>query len=486
MNNEKTNNLKNSTMNRIPENTKFQRHLNPDKFLMSDLEKELLAAEKFLNKNANEILKSSEPSLLNISTSNVSTDINKEKTNTTKPQLEKRKKIDPDLIKYQKQLKSFDFPEIGNFYFPNSEQKEITLKFFDFLILKKSTEHEEKMKFKKQIEMLSDKISTLHNDNSRLEKEIINLAEEIKKITKEKKDCETKLEKLKETSEKQISDLKGQNLKLTNRNNAITTEKKAYEEKLNKLTENYQKIINKNNSLNLTVKANNHIEMIESLKRNDVIKVLSKVKGTEKLIETFKNGFNESLRELLFEISGLKNFIYEIHQDLILLLKKTNFVELEYNLLSLPFLDTVNKIKTIFKKNFKILDKKLKSNKTEEFNIEDDKISDENTEKIKFKISSDNKNKNKEYSPLSPQNEKSEETESILIKSENNIKGNIFETFEEETAEEFNKDSLIEKGQTEKQQNKNEDYDYEDELEFLKNKWIKTLMSIKNQKEEDN
>src|SRR5690606_13329779 len=138
-----------------------------------------------------------------------------------------------------------------------------------------------------------------------------------------------------------------------------------------------------------------------------MLKLLSKVKGTEKLIETFKNGFNESLRELLFEISALKNFIYEVNSDIINCVKihtdnKFKFSEIEYGLLNMPFLDSVNKIKYIFKCNLKILSQFINSNYNDNFLFSDNLLNEISTEdKNDFEMTFDksslnNINKNQE------------------------------------------------------------------------------------------
>ena len=337
---------------------------------------------------------------------------------------------------------------------------------------------------------MSDKNFSLQNENSRIEKEIFSYSEESKKVNKEKKDLEAKLNKFKEISEKQITELKLLNTKLSNKNSAIVIEKKAVEEKLNKISENYQKLINKNNNINLSIKANNHIDMIENLKRNDVIKLLAKAKGTEKLIETFKNGFNESLRELLFEISALKNFIYEIHQDLIELVKNEKFKPLEYNILSLPFLDTVHKIKSIFKKNFEIVTK-IYSNKI--YSVEDLEglnVKVRNKKIISRKENSENFNLEESFHQSSTIQDKSRH-ENIFETFEEEIEGNSFKEIDSKTYEDDNsndKNSTSINNRENLQTSKiteSEDNQYENELEFLKNKWIKTLMSIKTEKEEN-
>ena len=77
--------------------------------------------------------------------------------------------------------------------------------------------------------------------------------------------------------------------------------------------------------------------------------MINKVKGAEKFASTLKVGFNDSLRELLFEISALKNFIYDYHIEIASLVD--NNMDLDKEMLNMSFLDTVNNIKEIFNIN---------------------------------------------------------------------------------------------------------------------------------------
>ncbi len=124
------------------------------------------------------------------------------------------------------------------------------------------------------------------------------------------------------------------------------------------MSENYQKFFTKLNQTNQSVTFHRpaNIEIANLMKKNDLIKILSKVNGTEKLIETIKNGFNESLRELLFEISALKNFILEINTEIIDYATKLDLkglIALESNFINMPFMDAIPKIKYALKTNIK-------------------------------------------------------------------------------------------------------------------------------------
>jgi hypothetical protein len=466
-------------------------------FFMEDLDKELKAADKLFNQSYQDKPKNSEEQLKTSNLSNSAND-NRENPNFTFTDNKINTILDSQLIKYQKQLKSFGFPLIGNFYFSSDEDKEKTFKFFDFLIMKKSTENEEKMKYKKQIDLLSTKLSNLQNENEKLTKELQSICEENKKFFKDKKDFEMKINKTKESLEKQVSELKSNNVKLTNKLNVLIVDKKSLEEKFSKISENYLKITNKSGNINL--RPANNIEIIENLKKNEILKILGKVRGTEKLIETFKNGFNESLRELLFEISALKNFIYELNSDLIgtcKLIEKEKifkFQEIDYNLLNMPFLDTVTQIKFVFKNNFKIISQIL-------YSCGGDFIFEENFEIAIPELEKKEIENFEKYEKME-NIEKCDMTFSKSIRSErkeeisyqkSQIKNNLI--FDLEEPEQISGKSYISPFSTLKSQvesNKEETQlphiteDYENELDFLKNKWVKTLMSIKNTTDDEN
>ena len=103
--------------------------------------------------------------------------------------------------------------------------------FFDYL----QTENDEIMKYKKNLEMLTNKLNILVTENEKLQKEISHLQEENKKISKEKKDYENKSNKFKDSLEKQNTELKTNFNKLSNKYNVLLIEKKSFEEKYNKI-----------------------------------------------------------------------------------------------------------------------------------------------------------------------------------------------------------------------------------------------------------
>jgi hypothetical protein len=441
-------------------NLKFNK-LN-QKIFNTDLDRELEAAERFLNrKNDEVIIKKNENSDIKIIQYYDQNQVNNISSNQM---IIENNKLNKCLQRYQKQLKSHGFPEIGNFYFleDNKEDIEKTFLFFDHLIMKKSSENEEKMKFKKEINNMKAKISSLESENDRLQKEILSINEDSKKENREKKEFESKINKSKEGLEKQLTDLKSLNTKLNNKYNYLLAERKGIEEKYNKLYENYQKIINKN-----TYKASNHIELVDNLKKNDILKLLSKVRGTEKLIETFKNGFNESLRELLFEVSALKNFIFEANQDLIKKIdpngENNKLILIDYNLLNMPFLDTVNKIKLVFNNNLKQINQCM-STKDFSINFDDPKS---NSNKFLNELETTYDKKELELNETETNRQRGSLKSDGKVQSDFSQKNLIFDV-EESHIETNNRSQNIQSYED----------NLENELEYLKNKWVKTLMNL--------
>ena len=114
---------------------------------------------------------------------------------------------------------------------------------------------------------------------SQYEKEIKVLNDELKKNTGNKKEYESKISKQKDSYEKQIISLKNSSTFLTNKLNKLTLDKRTLEEKYTKVAEAYAKLTtNKSKVLN-------SIELTDYAKQNDLCKMLSKVRGAEKLTE---------------------------------------------------------------------------------------------------------------------------------------------------------------------------------------------------------
>jgi len=188
--------------------------------------------------------------------------------------------------------------------------------------------------------------------------------------------------------------------------------------------------------------------MIENLKKNDITKVLSKYKGTEKLIQLLKEGYNETARELIFEISALKNFIFQINNEVYAYIESNHKVfkpqKLLKNFMDMPFLDTIYKIKNVVINNLNIIMKRSKQ-------------INESNEYISNDINANNSNRLIEEDKLDFSN---------VIVEENNFKKND---------ESKNKTFFDEDLDNNENVNENKNIDY-NELEILKKKWIQTLM----------
>ena len=256
------------------------------------------------------------------------------------------------LNNYITRLKSFGFPDIGEIILSdNPREQEKTFKFFDYIILKKANNLEDYQKYKRNNDSLIKRCEELEIMISKYKKEVKNLRNELKSYSKEKNDFEFKSKNLKEYYDKQINQTKKENIYLNNKINKISLEKRALEEKYQSLSE----IINKHD-LN-KVKIINNVEMTEYIQKNNILNTVSKISGAEKLAQTLKGGYNDSLRELLFEISALKNFIYDYHIEIASLVD--NNMDLDKEMLNMSFLDTVSNIKEIFNINFGKLKEKL-------------------------------------------------------------------------------------------------------------------------------
>ena len=256
------------------------------------------------------------------------------------------------LNNYITRLKSFGFPDIGEITLSdNPKEQEKTFKFFDYIILKKANNLDDYQKYKRSNDSLLKRCEELEILITKYKKEVNNLRNELKSYSKEKNSYEFKSNKLKENYDKQINQTKKENIYLNNKINKISLEKRALEEKYQSLTE----MLNKQD-LN-KIKIINTVEMTEFIQKNNLLNTISKISGAEKLAQTLKGGYNDSLRELLFEISALKNFIYDYHVEIASLVD--NSEDLDKELLNMSFLDTVSNIKEIFNINFSKLKNKL-------------------------------------------------------------------------------------------------------------------------------
>ena len=104
----------------------------------------------------------------------------------------------------------------------------------------------------------------------------------------------------------------------------------------------------------------NAVEAIDYVQNTDMAKMLSRVKGAEKLIEALKGGYNESLRQLSLELSSYKNLIFEIHNEICVLLD--NPYNIENKVYDMTYLDAIEYYKKIFKNNINLIKERFETN----------------------------------------------------------------------------------------------------------------------------
>jgi len=267
-----------------------------------------------------------------------------------KNKIEEEKKV--DLIEnYLIKLKNYGYPEMGKIYLsPDLQEQEKTYNFFEYLVKKESLNINGREKYKAKYEELEYQIQNLKQE----------LNKEIKSSSLTQKDLELKIKKQKEYYDKQFINLNKDNIYLKTIINKITIEKNNLEQKLKNLNET----INKFESMKSVII--NAFEAIDYVQTNDMSKMLSRVKGAEKLIEALKGGYNDSLNELMKEISTLKNFIIDINNEFCLLLD--NPCNIDENIYNISFLDSINLIKGAFKNNMNELRKKIGNNSKKDIN----------------------------------------------------------------------------------------------------------------------
>ena len=256
------------------------------------------------------------------------------------------------LDNYIIRLKNFGYPEIGEIYLSSdTHEQEKTFNFFDYIMSKEANNIEknnikekEFEDYKKKCKDLEYKIISLNQEYNNNIKNSINL----------KKDLEHKLKKQKEFYEQNLSTLNKDNEYLTYVNNKIYFKKKNLELKLYSMNKTINKFENmKSNIINA-------VEAIDYVQNTDMAKMLSRVKGAEKLIEALKGGYNESLRQLSLELSSYKNLIFEIHNEICVLLD--NPYNIENKVYDMTYLDAIEYYKRIFKNNINLIKERFETN----------------------------------------------------------------------------------------------------------------------------
>lgn len=268
----------------------------------------------------------------------------------------------------------------------------------------------------------------------------------MKKTEKENKLNSEKNNKVKANSDKIVNDLRNELGKYRNKINSLQVEKKSFEEKYSKMAENYQKFFTKfnQNNPNVNFLRQANIEFSSINRQNDIVKILGKVNGTEKLIQTIKGGFNESLRELLLEISAIKDFVLYLNNEIITHAEKLDIkgmIKLDNGFVNMPFMESVIKIKYAFRNNIskafdfwnldeKEIDKKSfvnSNNNKESLNIFNEK-NEHLTENYKKNNDLSNNEQNKKFESISLIREKCDSIfeseknkDSILSKNNNDL-----------------------------------------------------------------
>ena len=319
----------------------------------------------FYNKNIkheNEIEKYNEDYTIDNIESEIETDLKKfaktfninnnmkNQKNIYESKAEEEKKV--DLIEnYLIKLKNYGYPEIGKIYLSSDlQEQEKTFNFFEYLVKKESLNINSREKYKAKYEELEYQIQNLKQE----------LNKEIKSNSLTQKDLDFKIKKQKEYYDKQFINLNKNNIYLKTIINKITIEKNNLEQKLKNLNET----ISKFESMKSVII--NAFEAIDYVQTNDMSKMLSRVKGAEKLIEALKGGYNDSLNELMKEITTLKNFIIDINNEFCLILD--NPCNIDENIYNISFLDSINLIKEAFKNNMNELRIKIGNNSKKDTN----------------------------------------------------------------------------------------------------------------------
>ena len=254
---------------------------------------------------------------------------------------EEKKKV--NLIEnYLIKLKNWGYPEMGKIYLsPDLQEQEKTFNFFEYIVKKENMNMTNKEKYQKKYGELEFQLKNLKQE----------LNNEVKSNSLIQKDLEYKIKKQKDYYDKQFNTINKDNIYLKSVINKITIEKNNLEQKLQNLNET----ITKFESMKSIII--NAFEAIDYVQTNDMSKMLSRVKGAEKLIEALKGGYNESLKELMKEITTLKNFIIDVNNEFCSILD--NPCNIDENIYNISFFDSLNLIKNAFKNNMNQLRKKI-------------------------------------------------------------------------------------------------------------------------------
>ena len=253
------------------------------------------------------------------------------------------------LENYIIRLQNFGFPEIGEIFLSSdTREQEKTFNFFDYIITKETNNLEKNHIKEKEYNEYKNKYVELEDKLIKINREFINNIKISKNI---QKDLENKLISQKNFYEQKLSLLMKDNEYLTYVNNKIYYKKKNLELKLYSMNKTINKFEDMKSNLI------NAVEEIDYMQNNDMAKMLTRVKGAEKLIEGLKAGYNESLKQLASENSSMKNLIFEIHNDIYVLLD--NPQNIDKNVYDMTFKEKIEYYKNVFKNNIRMLKEKI-------------------------------------------------------------------------------------------------------------------------------
>ena len=255
---------------------------------------------------------------------------------------QKNSNLDKNYLKslkletYINRLKTLGYPDIGKIYLsPEKSEQEKTFNFFEFILSKNqnASSNDNIDKYKKKYDKLEEKFLTLKKE----------ISDELKINSDMQKKADLQLNKQKEFFNDQLSLLSKENSNLKNIINKLTNEKNSLSKQL------YQMNHTLNNFESMKSTIIKAFETIDYVQSNDMLKMLSRVKIAEKLIETLKGEYSESLKEYLLEISMLKHFLNDINSELCSLVENPS--NISFNSFDMPFMESIEQIKEAFKNN---------------------------------------------------------------------------------------------------------------------------------------
>lgn len=368
---------------------------------------------------------------------------------------------------YKKQLHLFNFPELGLIQFPSNQDIEQFFKFLDDVIHLKSGNLNDRKGLQASIQNLKYQNDSLQSIVEKLEKDLQIKDSKNKGIVKTLHDAESKSQSVLAKYEKDKEIINSNFRKLEQKYNQLLIEKHQFTDKFNKLSEAFNKL---QYSLSKGTKPiQNSFEITENLKRNPILKRLEQTNGAEILVECFKEGYHETLREIIYEVSSLKSFINDINEELLFNIESTSTHisnpencklsgrdwAIKQDLLQVPFVDVYLTIKKIMYSNIsRLVSIKLNLDESKRVIAGHNILSEESLPELKsIKFADSNIRPSVNHSQFL-----GSDVDENLIDHEN----------EQYDIQSSNQQSSQKKPK----------YDIEKtELEHLKNKWIKMLSS---------